>query len=341
MSKPSVRKLMRGAAVLAVSALLAVPAMAQEIHLRLGYVPVASFAPLFVLADRYLPELGVKVEMVRLSSGPAVHALVKDGKLEIGGSGMGSVGFNSTAANDPVEWVAPKLTAYMEEYFAVRKASWGNQIKRIADLKGKSVALAGRGSSVEWMLDQVLRRDGLTIADVDVKIMSFPLMEAALAKGEVEAAIMSEPHPTLAEERGVALRPLSRTADSKLIPLTGIIWNRDWAKKNPELAHKVMLAYVKAARDLNRDGGWKAERNIALIAKYTGADVSVQRRTRAELVLDANLDIDLSVLDSIQHMGMRLGALKYKELMQPELLFNLSYRDKAVKELGRLGAERK
>ena len=48
------------------------------------------------------------------------------------------------------------------------------------------------------MLDQVLRRDGLTIKDVQVKIMPFPDMVPALESGAVDAAILTEPFPTLA-----------------------------------------------------------------------------------------------------------------------------------------------
>jgi ABC-type nitrate/sulfonate/bicarbonate transport system substrate-binding protein len=77
-----------------------------------------------------------------------------------------------------------------------------------------------------------------------------------------------------------------------------LFWNKDWAAKNPELAHKVMVAYVKAARDLALDNGWKQERNIDLMVKYTGAKADVIRRARAH-VLDPNLDMDPEVLDSI------------------------------------------
>ena len=58
---------------------------------------------------------------------------------------------------------------------------------------------------------------------------------------------MSEPFPTLAEERGIAVRPLSRPADAKATPITALFWNKEWAAKNPELAQTVMTAYLKAA----------------------------------------------------------------------------------------------
>lgn len=42
------------------------------------------------------------------------------------------------------------------------------------------------------------------------------------------------------------MRPLARPAGAKAFPITAAFWNADWAKANPDLAHKVMLAYVRA-----------------------------------------------------------------------------------------------
>jgi ABC-type nitrate/sulfonate/bicarbonate transport system substrate-binding protein len=247
---------------------------------------------------------------------------------------MGAAGFNAVAASLPVEFVAPLHSGYVEDYFTVRKASWEKEIKRIGDLKGKPVALNVRGAAVEWMLDQALKRDGLGLKDVQIKIMPFPDMVPALETGAVEAAILTEPFPTLAEERGVALRPLPRPAGAKATPITAIFWNKDWAAKNPDLAHKVMVAYLKAARDLALDNGWKQERNIDLMVKYTGAKAEVIRKARAH-VLDPNLDMDMTVLDSMQRLSSEQGYLKYKDLLPPNRFFNFAYRDRAVDELGK------
>jgi ABC-type nitrate/sulfonate/bicarbonate transport system substrate-binding protein len=314
---------------------LAAPVSPQTKPLvKVGYIPSDSFAALYIMADRHLPATDVAVETVRLSGGSEILTQVATGQLNVGGTGMGAAGFNAVAASLPVEFVAPLHSGYVEDYFTVRKASWEKEIKRIGDLKGRPVALNVRGAAVEWMLEQALKRDGLGLKDVQIKIMPFPDMVPALESGAVEAAILTEPFPTLAEERGVALRPLPRPAGAKATPITAIFWNKDWAAKNPELAHKVMLAYVKAARDLALDNGWKQEKNIDLMVKYTGAKADVIRRARAH-VLDPNLEMDPAVLDSMQRLASELGHLKYKELLPVSRLFNFAYRDRAVAELGR------
>jgi len=301
---------------------------------RVGYIPSDSFAALYIMADRHLPAAGIGVETVRMAGGSEILSQVATGQLHVGGTGMGAAGFNAVASSLPVEFVAPLHSGYVEDYFTVRKASWEKEVKRIADLKGKPVALNVRGAAVEWMLDQALRKDGLTLRDVQVKIMPFPDMVPALETGAVEAAILTEPFPTMAEERGVAVRPLPRPAGAKATPITAIFWNKDWAAKEPELAHKVMVAYVKAARDLALDNGWKQERNIDLMVKYTGAKADVIRRARAH-VLDPNLEMDPAVLESMQRLSGEMGFLKYKDLLPVSKLFNFAYRDRAVAELGK------
>ena len=309
---------------------------AQGPTVKIGYIASDSFAVLYLMADRYLIPGGINAQLVRLPGGAEITTQVATGQLQVGGAGMGAAGFNAIAAKLPIEFIAPLHFGYFEDYFTVRKATWGKEIKRIADLKGKPVALNTRGAAVEWMLDQVLRRDGLTIKDVTVKIMPFPDMVPALESGAVEAAILTEPFPTLAEEKGVAVRPLAKPAGAKAVPITAAFWNAEWAKANGDLAHKVMLGYLKAARDLAADGGkgWGEDRNVDVIVKYTQAKKEVIKKARPH-VIDPNLEVDPSTLDSMQKLNADLGYLKYTDFLSADRLFTLAYRDRAVKELGR------
>jgi NitT/TauT family transport system substrate-binding protein len=328
-------RLIASALLLGVTGLCAAAA-AQAPTVKIGYIPTDSFAPLFVMADRYLIPAGVNAQLIRLGGGAEITSQVATGQLQVGGSGMGAAGFNAIAAKLPIEFVAPMHFGYVEDYFTVRKAVWGSQVKRIADLKGRPVALNARGVAVEWVLDQALRRDGLTIKDVQIKIMPFPDMVPALESGAVDAGIVSEPFPTLAEEKGVALRPLQRPAGAKAVPITAVFWNAEWARANGELAHKVMLAYLRAVRDLAADGGkgWTEDRNVDIIVKYTPAKRELIKKARSHVV-DPNLEIDASALDSMQKLCAELGYLKYTEFLSADKIFTLTYRDRAVRELGR------
>ena len=311
-------------------------AVAQAPTVKLGYIPSDSFAALYIMADRYLTPDGITVQMVRLPGGAEITTQVATGQLHVGGAGMGAAGFNAVAAKLPLEFIAPLHFGYLEDYFTVRKAVWGTEVKRIADLKGRTVGLNTRGAAVEWMLDQVLRRDGLTIKDVQVKIMPFPDMVPALESGAIDAGILTEPFPTLAEDKGVGVRPLTKPAGARAIPITAAFWNSEWAKANADLAHKVMLGYLRAVRDLAADGGrgWSEDRNIDLMVKYAATKKELVKKARSH-VADPNLELDASTLDSMQKLNADLGYLKYTEFLSADKLFTFTYRDRAVKELGR------
>jgi NitT/TauT family transport system substrate-binding protein len=166
--------------------------------------------------------------------------------------------------------------------------------------------------------------------------MPFPDMVPALESGAIDAGILTEPFPTLAEDKGVAVRPLPRPAGAKPTPITAVFWNAEWAKANADLAHKVMLGYVRAVRDLAADGGkgWSDDRNVDVIVKYTGAKREVIKKARPH-VADANLELDASVLDSMQKLNAELGYLKYTEFLSVDKLFTFTHRDRAIRELGR------
>ena len=321
---------------LIVLAVAAGRASAQAPTVKIGYIPSDSFAVLYLLADRYLTPAGVSVQMVRLPGGAEITSQVATGQLQLGGAGMGAAGFNAVAAKLPIEFVAPLHMGFLEDYFTVRKAVWGAEVKRIADLKGRAVALNTRGAAVEWVLDQVLRRDGLTIKDVQVKIMPFPDMVPALESGAVDACILTEPFPTLAEEKGVGVRPFPRPTSAKPIPITAAFWNAEWARTNADLAHRVMLGYVRAVRDLAADGGrgWTEDRNVDIIVKYAAVRRELVKKARSHVV-DPNLELDAGLLDSMQKLNADLGYLKYTEFLAVDKLFTFGYRDRAVKELGR------
>ena len=332
----SLRAFLLAVGGLSIVALAAGGAVAQGPTVKIGYIPSDSFAALYVMADRYLTPGGITVQMVRLPGGAEITTQVATGQLQVGGSGMGAAGFNAVAAKLPIEFIAPLHFGYLEDYFTVRKALWGNEIKRIADLKGRTVGLNTRGAAVEWMLDQVLRREGLTIKDVQVKILPFPDMVPALESGAIDAGILTEPFPTLAEDKGVGVRPLQRPAGAKVIPITAAFWNAEWAKANPDLAHKVMVGYLRAVRDLAADGGkgWSEDRNVDLMVKYAATKRELVKKARSHVV-DPNLELDAGTLDSMQKLNADLGYLKYTEFLSADRLFTFTYRDRAVKELGR------
>jgi ABC-type nitrate/sulfonate/bicarbonate transport system substrate-binding protein len=165
--------------------------------------------------------------------------------------------------------------------------------------------------------------------------MPFPDMVPALESGAIVAGILSEPAPTLAEDRGVGLRPIERPANAIPVPITMIFLNTDWATANPDSARRFMVSYLRAARDLALNDGWRNEANLAVMGKYTGADLGVIRRARPHHI-DPNLAVDQLTLGAQQEFNRERGYLDYSGLLSDDQVFDWSYLEAALAELGRL-----
>ena len=81
--------------------------------------------------------------------------------------------------------------------------------------------------------------------------MPFPDMVPALESGAVEAAIVSEPFPTLAEESGIAVRPLSRPPDAKAAPITAHLLEQGVGGEQPGARPTVMTVPISRPRAIS------------------------------------------------------------------------------------------
>ena len=68
-----------------------------------------------------------------------------------------------------------------------------DQIKRLKELKGKMIASNGAGSVSTYEVGKMLETDGLTIADVEMKVLPFTQMAVAFNNKAIDAAIVIPP----------------------------------------------------------------------------------------------------------------------------------------------------
>ena len=172
--------------------------------------------------------------------------------------------------------------------------------------------------------------------------------EVASATGLLREALFPRPSTVLAHLRrliadgtllGHALPTLSRIAWAfALAAALGIafglamgLWRRLREGLDP-----VFAVVYPIVRDLAADGGrgWTEDRNLDLMTKYASSKKDLVRKARPH-VADPNLELDASTLDSMQKLNADLGYLKYTEFLSADKLFTFTYRDRAVKELGR------
>lgn len=97
-----------------------------------------------------------------------------------------------------------------------------SDIRSIADLKGKKVAVGAAGSGVEANVRQILKAYGLTYEDIDEQFLSFAEGAAALKDGAVDVACLTAGYPTssvqdVASQHKIRLIPLTNDKIDQLI----------------------------------------------------------------------------------------------------------------------------
>lgn len=302
--------------------------------IRVGYLSTNSFAPLMVTASRFAEEEGFRVEMTEFPSGGEILTGLVTGELDVGATGIGSGGYNAYHEGLPFRMVAPQHNGFVEDYFmlAADVAASTEEAAAVADdltpYAGQTFTVNAPGVVTEFLLDNALRRGGLTFNDVEVEYMPFPDMVPALASGSVSGGIVSEPFPTSAEQDGAAFRPWE-TPDEEPIPFTVVIYNTDWAESSPDLAEAYMRAHLSSALMLDEQG-WDDDDVLEIISEWTGLEPDSFRGTRPHH-LPVDLSVDFDVVSATQQFYLDQGTLAYDQLIDDRELWDLRWRDAALK----------
>lgn len=131
-------------------------------------------------------------------------------------------------------------------------------VKQLADLKGKSVAVAGQGATPEYIFRYLLQKNGIK-ADVkngvslDFSIPT-PQIAAQLISGKIKYAVVPEPFATVAQmksDKVLAAVDLQSEYEyfegkGKIYPLTVMVVTKDFAEKNPEALKTFIAEYEKS-----------------------------------------------------------------------------------------------
>jgi NitT/TauT family transport system substrate-binding protein len=247
-------------ALVAVSTLL-IAATAHAGSLKLGHSTWVGYGPFYIARDKgFFKEEGVDVEFI----------IMEDTAIKMGALFAGQIDVAASTSDEfPIYLQPGKSVRY---FMAVDYSNGGDgivakkDIKTAADLKGKSVAFE-QGSISQFFLNVILKRAGLTQADIEAVNMTAADSGTAFVAGQVDAAVTWEPALSLGassanghllasskEVPGVIVDVLAvtgETAKAREADLKAFAraWYRalDYLAKNPDDGYAVMAKGV---------GGW-------------------------------------------------------------------------------------
>ncbi len=277
---------------------------------RLGYVPVMIFAPLFVAKERgYFAKEGLDVQLTPVQGGSDSVVQLAAGNFDAAVGGAGAGLFNAAARGvkftivAPMHSERPPLASPL-----VISAKRTNEFQSVADLKGKKVAINATGAATEYWLAKALATKGLTFKDVQLVTVPFSNVPAALESGSLDASILGEPLTTINEDKGV----VKVLADGFIDGFTStyLYMGDSLLKNNPQAARGFMRAYLHACRDLQ--GKYMNDDIAGIIEKYTKVPAGVIKRA-SPAQYDPNGRIPLEDITTLQDYFFARGELEYKQ----------------------------
>jgi NitT/TauT family transport system substrate-binding protein len=226
-------------------------ATAQETTLRVGMARSTSNAAELMAIERgYFKEFGIKLEMEDLDSSANAIALLAQNRFQIVAGGISAGYFNALEKDLPVIILTDRVSTPIGHNLMLRP-DLKDQVKDIRQLKGKVIASNGPGSVSTYEIGKILETVGLTINDVELKILPFTQMGLAFTNKAIDGAIVIPPFVWQFEEQKLAVPfgDVDKLVEPKPMTIAVIMANSDWTKKNPELVRNYVTAWLRGARD--------------------------------------------------------------------------------------------
>ncbi|MEI7556750.1 ABC transporter substrate-binding protein [Candidatus Chlorohelix sp.] len=239
---------------------------------KILFASLTGDSPLYVAIDKgYFDAYNLSVEIVNVNNSSEIISLLATGQASGGGTSWAASFFNAASKGSNITIAAPyqkvPKTGKTNARLLVAKSAYDSgQVKTVADLKGKNVAIPGPSAFAEYSVFLALKNAGLSIKDVNLVNIPFPQVAAALKSGSVVAAYAGEPTSTQLEADGIAVTLSDGHAAGTEI--SSLAFNTDFLNKNPDAVVKFVAAYIKAANELNA-GGFQNPQIQKIVEKYT------------------------------------------------------------------------
>jgi len=331
-------KLARRAALAAMLGAFSFGAQAAD-TVKVSVYQSVSDAGIYIANDKgYFKEQGIEIDVVQLDSVSSVVTALASGQIDVAGGAPSAAIYNSVRQGIGIRIVADKGSMRKGGGYiclVVRKGL-EDQIKSVADLKGRKVAWSGTGigTTNEPALDHMLKQANLRDSDLLLQNLTFGDSLAALASGSVDAAYLIEPLAQSAEQKGIG--KLFMTGDQMYLDqqVAVLLYGANFAAKKPDVAKRFMVAYLKGVRDYN-DAFVKNKDRAAIVSILTKNTTVKAAALYDKMVMPGlNPDGAVNIAGMTDDMKWFQSKGYLKEPVDVAKAVNMSFVDAAIKQLG-------
>jgi NitT/TauT family transport system substrate-binding protein len=336
----SMRRMVMAATLASVAGTM--PSLAAD-TVKLGMIGSVGDAPIYYALDKgYFADAGIKLELEPMGSLAKQIAPLSTGELDAGCGAISAGLYNAVNRAIPMKVVADKgrnAPGYGYNSIIVRKDLVDSgTVKTLADLKGRTIATIGVGSTDMSILNEAMKTVGLSYDDIKQTSLTLPNHLIALENKGIEATLTPEPVATMILDKGVGVR---LTTVDRFYPdqqQTVIVFSNKFMKDRPEVAERFMVAYLRGVRaymDALKDGliaGKGADDVIASIMNHTGPKDAALLKRIFPVVIDPNGEVNLASMKKDWEFLRSKGLID--KATTPEDIVDMSYVQAAVKKLG-------
>jgi NitT/TauT family transport system substrate-binding protein len=263
---------------------------------------MSSFPHMVARSEGFYRNEGVDVEIIVVSSGtPAIQAVIA-GDLDF--ATTGNVATIAAIRGMPVRNVMVSTTA-TDQVLVVKP-----EIRRVEDLRGKTLGVAGMRTVSDISTRLLLRKHGLA-PETDVKIVPLggsSLRLAALKGGQIDGTLLSAPHNKSAVKLGFV--ELAHMKDVRKVPSGGLATSIRKIQNDTDSIIRAIRATLKAVRFIKND----KEATLRAMAKELGMKdreiASMVYDDGVKLFSDTGIPSEASVLEEIETAKEILGVTR-------------------------------
>lgn len=274
----------------------------EKSAITVSIMPTIDLAP-FHLADRngYFTQEGLEVRSVNSPSGQASLTKLINGEVTIAYSSYTPFFVAQSKGVADLRFVADASAAAPNTTMVV--AMPNSAVRSVRDLAGRRIAVTARNTISDTLVKSAMRSNGVDFRGVRWIELPFPDTAAALSRGDVDAAFLTEPFLTQAAQ-SVGAVPVVDTAAGPTadLPTAGYAALARFAAENPKTLAAFQRAMSRATDEATADRS-KVE---PLIVEFAKVDPKVAAATR---MLALRSTVDATQLQRVPDLLVEYGVI--------------------------------
>jgi NitT/TauT family transport system substrate-binding protein len=219
---------------------------------KVGLPGTANATSGYIAGNRFFNRAGLEFAPVEVTNGAKAIPMLLNGQLDIAlGDGMGSL---TAAANGvPLQVIGVATQAPADPKLDPTALATADKGVTAARLAGKSVAVSQLGGAPELVAKAAIDAGGGDSSAVKFVELGSAQMVAALKAHRVDAALLTEPNATAAEQQGLPILSRPQSLGEPGLPSTLWVTSKKYAAEHPDVIKKFVAAVQSGGRQANAD----------------------------------------------------------------------------------------